>query len=233
MTIRCIAVDDEPPALKLLENFCEKTPDVRLVKTFTRPSEALRYLNEHPVDALFLDVRMPALSGIEFYKQLNGQVPVIFTTAYSEYAVESYNLNAADYLLKPYTYERFTQAISRLQELIRQTRQINAAPLQFIVIKADYGLVKINCEDILFIESEDDYLNINCAENKKLVARMTMKSLSEKLPAGDFLRVHRSFIVAKKKIDTVKNKTIIIGKQLIPISTSYETTFWQEYPGEQ
>jgi DNA-binding LytR/AlgR family response regulator len=223
--IIAIAVDDEPPALKVVENFCKKVDFIDLVKTFTKPHEAVKYLSKFPTDLLFLDIRMPSVSGIEISRLIPKDIMVIFTTAYSEYALEGFNVNAVDYLLKPFTYERFMQAVSKAHDFYNFYHQQESALQQYMFIRADYSLVKIMLEDILYIEGLDDYLKINLVGRKPLVARMTMKSILEKLPARDFVRVHRSFIVPLDRIEKVRNKTIYIGEIEIPVGSSYEEDF--------
>lgn len=223
--IIAIAVDDEPPALQVVENFCKKVDYIDLLKTFTKPHEAVKYLNKFPADLLFLDIRMPSVSGIEISRLIPKDIMVIFTTAYSEYAVEGFNVNAVDYLLKPFTYERFMQAISKANDFYNFYHQQESALQQYMFIRADYSLVKIMLEDILYIEGLDDYLKINLVDRKPLVARMTMKAILEKLPVKDFARVHRSFIVQLNRIEKVRNKTIYIGGIEIPVGSSYEEDF--------
>jgi DNA-binding LytR/AlgR family response regulator len=222
--IKAIALDDEPPALDILQNFCEKIDTVDLQKTFTKSEDALKYLKKYPVDLLLLDINMPAISGIDFYKKLPHKIMVIFTTAYSEYAVEGFTLSATDYLLKPISFVRFEQAI---EKAFTQWKQQNQSPeQQYLFIRADYSLIKILLTDILFIEGLDDYLKIHIQNQKTIVARMTMKALLQKLPETGFIRVHRSFIVSISKIEKVRNKTIYINEEEIPVSASYETNFF-------
>lgn len=180
--IKAIAIDDEPPALKVIESFCSHAENIDLEKTFTSPNEALKYLRKFPVDLIFLDINMPSVTGIDFYKSLERETMVIFTTAYSEYAVEGFNLNAVDYLLKPFTQERFQQAIKKANDYYAYTRQSPGTINQSLYIRADYSLIKINYEDIVLIESLDDYLKIFLSNEKIIVARMTMKSMVEKFP---------------------------------------------------
>jgi DNA-binding LytR/AlgR family response regulator len=224
--IKAIAIDDELPALKLMENFCEQIDFITLEKTFNKPGEALKYVSKFPVDLLFLDIQMPSLNGIEFYKAVKQDTMVIFTTAYSDYAVEGFTLKAMDYLLKPFTFERFEQAVNKANEYYNLSHQqgIQSAD-QFLFIRADYSLVKITIADILFIEGLDDYLKIHQANQKPVVARMTMKAMLEKLPAKEFIRVHRSFIVPFSRIENVRNKIITIAGNEIPVGTSYEENF--------
>lgn len=223
--ITAIAIDDEPPALKIIENFCSRQQDISLVKTFSKPNEALKHLRKYPVDLLFLDIEMPSLSGLDFYKGIEQISMVIFTTAYSEYAVEGFNLNAVDYLLKPFTEERFTQAIHKAKEFHTYSSQKESINTKFIFLRVDYSLVKINIDDILLIEGLDDYLQIFLPDQKKVVPRMTMKGILGKLPAEDFIRVHRSFIVPIKRIEQVRNKTIFLNGRQIPMGASYEEAF--------
>ncbi|HEY8937063.1 MAG TPA: LytTR family DNA-binding domain-containing protein [Cyclobacteriaceae bacterium] len=223
--IKAIAVDDEIPALSVIESFCGKVDFVSLEKTFNKPNEALRYLDKFPVDLLFLDINMPSLTGIEFYKNVKQNTMVVFTTAYSEFAVEGFNLKAVDYLLKPFTFDRFHQAVSKVHEHYNLTQQKAVTDQQYLYIRADYSLRKIAIADILFIEGLDDYLKIHLQNQKSIVARMTMKAMQEKLPANLFVRVHRSFIVPLSRIENIRNKIIAIGGESIPIGASYEEAF--------
>lgn len=229
--IRAIAIDDEPPALRVITHFSARTGLVDLLRTFTSTSEAYRFLEEEPVDLLFLDINMPALSGIEFYKNIPQSCPVIFTTAYAEYAVEGFNLSAVDYLLKPFTYDRFMQAATRADEYLRFLRQEEAARPLHLYVRADYSLHKILLSDILYIEGLDDYLRIHLDGARPVVARMTMKGLMQKLPQADFLRVHRSFIVPLARIGSVRNKVITCAGKEIPVGASYEQEFFRRFPG--
>ena len=225
--IKAIAIDDEPPALSVVEAFCNNTGFVDLQKTFTNPTEALKHLRKFPVDLLFLDINMPSLSGLDFYRSLEQSTMVIFTTAHSEYAVEGFNLNAVDYLLKPFTYERFLQAVNKANEAYHyQSQSIAANTAQYLFIRADYSLNKVAVTDILYIEGLDDYLKIHLQNQKPIVARMTMKAILEKLPNKEFIRVHRSFIVPFSRIENVRNKTISLAGVDIPIGSSYEGTFF-------
>jgi DNA-binding LytR/AlgR family response regulator len=223
--INAIAIDDEPPALKVVENFCQKVDFITLQKTFTHPNEALRYLKNFPVDLLFLDIQMPSMLGTDVVKAVEQGTKVIFTTAYSEYAVEGFNLNAVDYLLKPFTFDRFLQAINKANDQLHLGQPSQNIELPHFFIRADYSLIKIVIADILFIEGLDDYLKIHLDHQKTIVARMTMKGILDKLPPNEFLRVHRSFIVPIPRIDSVRHKIIMIGDKEVPIGNSYEKAF--------
>jgi len=221
--IRAIAIDDEIPALNVVKNFCAKIDFIDLQKVFYKPLEALQYLKQFPADLIFLDINMPSLSGINLYKSVPQKTPVIFTTAYSEYAVEGFNLNAIDYLLKPFTFERFEQAVNKVNHYYRVQQAIPDD--KSIFIRADYSLIKINTADILFIEGKDDYIKIHLENEKPITARMTLKTILEKLPAKEFARVHRSFVIPFSRIKSVRNKVIFIENEEIPIGSSYEADF--------
>lgn len=224
--IKAIALDDEPPALKILDNFCSRIDYIDLQKTFTRTEEAFEFLKNNQVDLLFLDINMPSITGIDFYKRLPEKIMVVFTTAFAEFAVEGFNLKAVDYLLKPFTYDRFLQSAEKAKEMYDfQKRLQTEATAEYIFLRIDYGMVKIFLNDILFIEGLDDYLKIHFNNQKPLIARLTMKALLEKLPAKEFIRVHRSYIISIKHIDSVRNKMIFIGGEEIPIGNSYEAAF--------
>jgi len=229
--MKAIALDDERPALDVIDAFCSRIDSVELVKTFTRTGEARLYLENNPVDLLFLDINMPRESGLEFYKSISQQTLVIFTTAYSEFAVESYEVEAVDYLLKPFTFDRFNQAVQRAQTRWRALRQTtgesaDGADQAHLYFRVDYGLVKVAVNDIQFIEGLDNYLKIHLAQGAPLVVRLTMKAMLEKLPVAKFIRVHRSYIVAIDKIKAVRSKMIQIKSEEIPIGSSYEKDFF-------
>lgn len=231
--IRAIAIDDEPPALRLLANFCKQAGYVQLLKVFTRPHEAIQWLKDNRVDLLFLDIRMPSISGIDLFKSLEEKPLVIFTTAYSEYAVEGFDLDVVDYLLKPFTYERFQRATAKAKEYYDH---INAPkpPEKFIIVRADYSLNKIMLDDIQYIESAGDYLKFHLQQAKTIVARMTMKHILEKLPAAKFIRVHRSFIISFAKVTGIQGKTVSIAGTEVPVGLNYEqdlSSRWKNFNG--
>jgi DNA-binding LytR/AlgR family response regulator len=225
--IKAIAVDDEPLPLEILETYCSAVDFISLERTFTQTSEAKKYLQSYPVDLIFLDIHMPSISGIDFYKGIEQNVMVIFTTAHSQYAVEGFNLSAIDYLMKPYSLERFQEAVNRANEYYNflYTKSENS---NHIFIRAEYSLVKIPVVDILYVEGLADYIKVHVKEGKPVIARMTMKAILEKLPA-EFVRVHRSFIIPLNRIDGVRNKTIAMGDLKIPIGSSYREAFKKVY----
>lgn len=229
--INAIAIDDEPLALTVIQSLCDRSDSLNLLKTFTQPSEALSYLRKYPVDLIFCDIQMPAMTGINLVKSLQQNTMVIFTTAFSEYAAVSYELNAIDYLLKPINQKRFTQAITKAQEYFNYLSKKDKAEENNIFVRADFSLVKIPVTDILYVEGLADYLKIYIKDRKTVVARMPMKDMMEKLQSTDFIRVHRSFIIPFSKIEAVRGTTIFIGEQEFPIGKTYTEEFFSRYSG--
>lgn len=218
--IIAIALDDEPLALKILAHHCEKMEEISLVNTFTNQSEAIDFINNNPVDLIFLDIEMPQQNGIDFYKDLNKQPMVIFTTAYDQYALEGFNVSAVDYIMKPISFGRFKEAVEKavkLNNLMNPKTEDD-----FIMIRADYKLNKIHFKSIKYIEGLDDYIQIHLEERSKIVARMSMKNILDKLPADKFIRVHRSFIIPIDKIKSIQNKQVEIEDISIPIGETYK-----------
>ncbi|MFV0467425.1 MAG: LytR/AlgR family response regulator transcription factor [Dysgonomonas sp.] len=227
--MNAIAIDDEPLALTVIKSLCDKTNNVNLQKTFTQPSEAIKHLHKYPVDLIFCDIQMPAMTGINLVKTLQQKTMVIFTTAFSEYAAVSYELNAVDYLLKPINLKRFTQAISKAQEYFDYINKKDQSTDKNIFVRADFNLVKIPLADILYIEGLADYIKIHIKDRKMIVARMSMKDMMEKLNSMDFIRVHRSFILPFSKIEAVRGNTIFIGEKEFPIGRTYAENFFNRY----
>jgi DNA-binding LytR/AlgR family response regulator len=219
----CIAIDDEPLALQLISQYCNKIPFLKLEKVFTNPDEAIEYLKTTSVDLLFLDIQMPDITGIQLYKNLEKKPMVIFTTAYKDYAIEGFNVDAIDYLLKPFEYDRFLKAVYKAKEYLEflssQDLQLNS-----LYIKVNYEMMKINLKDIDLIEALDDYIKIHLKPSPVLTL-MTLKTMQEKLPSKEFVRVHRSYIVPLHKVEKFsKNKLIVAGKE-IPIGSSYADVY--------
>ncbi len=228
--IKAVAIDDELPALNIVENFSVRTGFIEMQKVFNQPTEALKYLKKFPVDLVFLDINMPSLNGIELYKAIPQHAMVIFTTAYGEYAVEGFNLNAVDYLLKPFTYQRFLQAAEKARDYFVYIKQKDSGKENFIFIRADYSLVKINIPDIVYIEAYDDYLKIHLGDGlRPVITRMTLKNMADKLPANQFCRIHRSYVVPLARIDMIKNKTVFIENHQLPVGNSYEEEFLKRF----
>lgn len=221
----CIAIDDEPLALEVIKKYIAKIYFLELKGAFTDAFEAKKIMDATPVDILFLDIQMPDINGIEFFKSLHSKnTAVIFTTAFSEYAVDGFNVDAIDYLLKPIEYDRFLKAIYKAKEYIEY---LNNQELHqgYIFVKSDYQMVKINLKDILYIEGLDDYIKIYLA-HKSVLTLMTLKTITQKLPAKEFVRVHRSYIVPISRIENVSKSRIKIGDKEIPIGVSYSDSFF-------
>ncbi len=232
--MNCIAVDDEPLALELIEDFAKKVPFLNYIKSCKNAFEAIDIIQKDKIDLIFLDINMPDLSGIELIRNIQNKPLVIFTTAYSEYAVEGFELNAVDYLIKPFLFERFFKAVNKAYELFNlknnpQTHQEpeSSAPVKdYIFVKADYSSVKIYLKDILYLEGLKDYVKIHTSE-KKILTLITMKKIEEKLPSSNFVRVHRSFIVALDKIESIQRNRIVIKEKWIPVGNSYKSEFYK------
>ncbi|HWB63285.1 MAG TPA: LytTR family DNA-binding domain-containing protein [Chitinophagales bacterium] len=225
--INCVAIDDEPLALVVLQEYISKTPMLELKKSFTDAFAALDFLKREEVDLIFLDIRMPQLTGIQLLKSLSKPPLVIFTTAYSNYAVEGFNLDAIDFLLKPFEYDRFLKALNKASEYLNYKDKPYVSESQnFIFVKSEYQIIKIDLADIRYIEGMDDYVKIYSG-GKMVLTNMPMKDILKKLPASKFVRVHRSYIVPLNRIESVRNKRIKIDDKMIPIGDSYADGFFK------
>lgn len=222
--MRTIAVDDEPLSLELIETFSKAVPFIQFEQGFSHTGSALRYLEKNSADLLFLDIRMPAVTGLDFYRSLKHKPMLIFTTSYSEHALESYDLGAIDYLLKPFTFARFEQAVVKAYQQYNLIHNgIVDEKSKYLLVKADHGIVKVLLTEILYIESFDNYLKINLQNNTSVVVRMTMKALTEKLNPKEFLRIHRCYMVPVARVEAIKHKTAVLsGGQEIPIGKNFE-----------
>jgi len=228
--INAIAIDDEPLALKVIETFCGKVDFIDLKKTFTRPNEALKHLRKFPTDLLFVDIHMPAMTGIALVKALQQNTMVIFTTAFNEYAAVSYELNAVEYLLKPINLKRFEQAINKAKDYFNLIHKNDNCHDDYVFVRADFSLVKIPVAEILFIEGMADYLKIFIKDRKTVVARMTMKEIADKLPEKDFVRVNRSAIIPVSRIESIRHKTVSLSDREVPIGNTYIEEFFKRFP---
>ncbi len=232
MKLRTIAIDDEPLALRLVSEYISKTPFLELVGAFDNPLDAIDFLSTKAVDLIFVDIQMPDLTGIEFARSLENAPKIVFTTAYEKYAVEGFKLNAIDYLLKPFSYEEFMKAAQKARK--QSELEANALPSieansQFLFLKSEYKIRRINFNDILYIEGLKDYIKVyTTGEDKPVLSLNSMKSLEQKLPESKFMRVHRSYIVNLDRIDTIERSRIIFGKTYIPVSEQYKEKF-QEF----
>jgi DNA-binding LytR/AlgR family response regulator len=221
--MKSIAVDDEPLALELIETYCNRFDFLQLEKGFLSTGAALQFLERNSVDLLFLDINMPAVSGIDFYRSLTHKPMLIFTTSYSEYAIESYELDAIDYLLKPFTVSRFEKAARKAFEAYNLVHNATVSEQsKYVMLKVDYGVIKVVLADILFIEGLDNYLKIHLQNQSPIVVRMTLKLLMEKLNDKEFFRVHRSYIIPVSRIESVKQKIISVAGEEIPVGKNYE-----------
>lgn len=222
-------IDDEPLALGLMASYVKKTPFLELVGQYSSAVQAMNELTNQPVDLLFLDIQMPELNGLDFSRMVPPQTRIVFTTAFDQYAIDGYRVNALDYLLKPISYPNFLQAAQKAQEwfkLIEQGQQGKEEEVQSIFVKSEYKQVQVMLDDILYIEGLKDYIKIyEEGQDKPLLSLMSMKAMEEMLPASRFMRVHRSYIVQKSKIRVVEHNRIIFGKTYIPVGDSYKEEF--------
>lgn len=217
MKLRCIAVDDEPLSLRIIEKYAADLPQLDLVATCADAFQAMEALRQHPVDLLFLDINMPKLSGISLLKSLDKPPLVVFTTAYPEFAVEGFELEAVDYLLKPFAFERFLKAVNRAVDRI-STPPITEPPHPgFLMVKADKKLYKVDFQDINYLEAYGDYVKI-FTKDKMLLTKERLNVLEEQLHTGAFYRTHRSYIIAVAAIDFIEGNMVCIGKERLPIS---------------
>jgi DNA-binding LytR/AlgR family response regulator len=216
-------------ALKVIESFCASNDRIVLVKTFTKPSEAREFLATNEVHLIFCDIQMPSITGINFIRELTSKPMIIFTTAFSEYAAVSYELNAIDYLLKPINKDRFDQAISKANDYYLHLQSKEDSGQQFLFVRAEYSLVKIALSEILYFETMDDYIKIHLKDKKPILTLLSMKKMLERLPKNQFVRVHRSYIVPIEKISSVRGKSLFLGTQEIPIGESYKKDFFDNY----
>lgn len=224
--VNCIIVDDEPVAREILESHLRKVDAVNVIATCKNAIEAFNQINSNQIDLIFLDINMPEISGLSFAKSINKNIKVIFTTAYREYAIDGFNLQAVDYLLKPISFERLLQAVNKYigesnVEVVNSSLEIQQEKVDFIFVRADRKMMKINFSEINYIESFSDYLKFHL-DDKIIVTRETITSIEAKLPKTNFLRIHRSFIVCIAKINSFTNEFIEVNKKALPISRSYK-----------
>lgn len=224
--INCIIVDDEPVAREILENHLGKISAIHVVGSCKNAIEAFNLINSHKIDLIFLDINMPEISGLSFARSINKNIKIIFTTAYREYAIDGFDLKAVDYLLKPISFERIFQAINKYknENLVIKPETTADIPLEqndFIFVKSDRKMIKINFTEVNYIESLADYLKIHL-NDKTILTRETITSIEAKLPKRDFLRIHRSYIISISRIESFTNEFVEINKKAIPISRSYK-----------
>jgi len=225
--IRCIAVDDETPALEILEDNISRVPFLQLVKKCKNAYQAMEVLRQEPVDLLFLDIEMPGISGLRLLKDMMEKPMVIFITAYRQYAADGYDLDVLDYLVKPVSFERFQRAANKALEY-QELRQREKVFLEYIFIQSEYKLTKVFVHDILYIEGLGNYIKLyRAGSSRPLLSKLSMKAIGEKLPAGKYSRVHKSFIVMLDKISCMHSDSIMIGETEIPLSRFYRDEFFK------
>jgi len=241
MKLNCVIVDDEPLAIKLMKSFVERTPFLDLKGTFLNPMDALAFIDDN-INLVFMDINMPGITGLELSKLIRPKTKIIFTTAYKEYAFESYEVQAIDYLLKPISYPKFLSAVTRAKEYFEQMEAAKASPgisastssdvsvdsnAEYIFVKCEYKQVRVDLNQILYISGLKDYVRIHLkSQSRPLIALTTMKGIEEKLPANRFCRVHRSYIVAMDKIESVERNVITIAGEAIPVSEANQDKFY-------
>ncbi|WP_426669256.1 LytR/AlgR family response regulator transcription factor [Mucilaginibacter sp. McL0603] len=238
--IRCIVIDDEPLALHILEDYISKMPFLQLVKATTNPIEALQLVQEGNIDLVFLDVQMPELTGIQFLRIANGKAKVILTTAYPQYALEGYELDVIDYLLKPIAFDRFFKSVQKAQSIIQPSAKpevkVEAVPQSdflsdFIFVKTEHKIQKVYLNDILFIEGLKDYISI-FTPAERIITLQNMKKMEDALPEKHFIRVHKSYIVSINKIDSIERSRIFINDKIIPVGDTYREEFFKIVDGK-
>lgn len=235
MHMRCIAIDDEPLALKVIERFVSKVPFLELQRSFQNPVEASLYLQENPIDLIFLDIQMPDLTGMQFLQSLTNPPKVIFTTAHSEHAAESYDLDAIDYLLKPIPFERFLKGVNKAFKLHQLEADhaegqeaedaIHDALSPYLFLKSDTRIFKVKRDEIRYIEGMRDYIAVHTPQ-RRIMTLMSLSKMLLRLPPSDFIRVHKSYIINLHHIALIKQNRIIIGEKEIPISNTYREDFF-------
>lgn len=235
MKIRTVILDDEPLAIDVIKNYCDTMPDIELLGCFTNPVEAMKFVTSKTVDLIFLDIEMPLLTGIEFIDTLKIRPQFIFTTAYPQFAIDGFELEALDYLVKPIAYTRFLKSVNKFtyqasknenkkQPLIVQKQELSD---KFLFVKSDYESLKIFIDHIKYIEGLKDYLKINLNSGKSVLTLSNFKNLLEKLPEQNFMRVHNSYIVNLQYINSIQRNRIIIDQKRIPISETYKKLFFE------
>jgi two-component system, LytTR family, response regulator len=225
MDINYIIIEDEPLAMLRIEQYAQNLPFLKIIRAFDNALEAIIFMQTEKVDLIFLDIQMDGLSGIQFLESIKQRPEVIITTAFDEYAVKGFELEVADYLVKPFSFERFLQAVIRVQNKLKVDRPGIQQP--YIFIRSGYQHIKIFLEDILFIEGVRDYRKITCKNDKKTMTSETFTSLESKLPDNQFCRVHRSFLISLNKIESIEKDRIKIQNKIIPVSDMYKVNFYK------
>jgi two-component system LytT family response regulator len=230
MEIKCVVIDDEPLAISKLESFIARVPGLNLLRTFDSAVEAMGWLKENPTDLIFLDIQMEQLTGIQFLEATDLNTRIIITSAYDEYAIKGFELNVTDYLLKPFSFQRFIKAVDKVMEFYSDRKEAiktNVNDSRFIFVKTEYRYERVDIEDILYIEGMKDYLRIICSD-KKIMTLQSFSKIEESLPSGKFCRIHKSYMVALDKIRSVERGVVIIADRRIPVSNTYKESFYNK-----
>lgn len=220
MKLKAIAIDDEPLALEIVKQYCAQYTDIDLLQTFDNAIAGLEYVNQHQPDLLFIDIDMPDINGIDLVNSIQAKPMIIFTTAYKEFALEGFELEAVDYLLKPFSFERFEKSVQKAFSQYKVHH--NASKAQHIFVYAGYRMLKIDLDSIIYIESLDDYIKIHLTNEKPVMTLMSLKKIAADLPADQFMRIHRSYIAAVKHITSLSGRKIVLTSGTsLPVSESY------------
>ncbi len=229
MKLKCLAIDDKQYLLKVIESYIKKTPFLELVALCENPLEAFDIIASEQVDLIFLDISMPEMSGMDFAKSLSRPIPIIFTTSHTEYAAESYRLNAVDYLVKPFQYDVFLKAANKALDLVsRQQPVVEPDDADFIYVKSEGKLVKVVFSEVAYIESLSEYIKVHFCNQTSVMSLMSLKKIEQHLPADSFMRVHRSFIINLNRIELVERARVMINSEYISVSEQYRKRLKEE-----
>lgn len=233
MSLKTVIVDDEPLAIEVIQGYCLSLSEIDLRGCFTSPVEAMTFINANEVDLIFLDIEMPMLSGIELVETFRHRPQIIFTTAYPEFALDGFELDACDYLIKPVSYKRFLKAVSKAMKLLSVTltetpRAAENPEKSYVFVKSEYESLKVFADEITYVESLRDYLKINLSSGKSILTLSNFKNLLEKLPEATFVRVHNSYVVNIDCINSIQRNRILIGNNRIPVSDTYKKAFFEK-----
>ena len=230
MEIKCVVIDDEPLAISKLESFIVRVPCLKLLKTFDNGVDAISWLKENPTDLIFLDIQMDQLTGIQLLEATELDIRIIITSAYAQYAIKGFELNVTDYLLKPFSFQRFIKAVDKVMNYYCENEEVVSTDVnnsKFLFVKTEYRYERIDIDDILYIQGMKDYLRIICSE-KKIMTLQSFSKIEQSLPAGKFCRVHKSYMVALDKIRSVERGVVIIADQRIPVSNTFRENFYKK-----
>jgi two-component system LytT family response regulator len=229
MKIKCLAIDDEPLALQQISAYIDRTPFLEKMALCQSAYEAIEFTDEQPVDLMFVDINMPDLNGLDFVKSLKNKPFIIFTTAYSEYALEGFKVDAVDYILKPISYDEFLRAVNKVRDRMATTASVTSETVtmnkESLFVKSEYKLVRIQLSDIKYIESANEYIQIHLETDKPITTLVRLKTIEAELPKDKFLRVHRSFIVNLDKVNVIDRNRIVFDKVYIPVGEQYKDEF--------